>query len=195
MARRGRADPIPVPQHVVGDLEHGERGDAGGQPRETHERDADEERVQPADDRGDDERKSIPDLRSGDPRKEIRADRGQLQLLRERGERRREPADGDEADVPERQDAGVAGEHVEGDHHRGRDDRGAELEGRVRGRERAGQADGGDQRHRSHELAQAESPRRQRPHTRSTAAPRREKRPSGRRSRTRMTSAKTSDVR
>ena len=45
-------DPVLVLQEVVRDLEHAERGDAGGEPRQSHQRQADDGRADTADDGG-----------------------------------------------------------------------------------------------------------------------------------------------
>ena len=64
-------------------------------------------------------------------------------------------ADGDEADVPEREHAGVADEDVDRDHDRDADQRLAELELADRVQLRADRGDGDDEHHRAASAASA----------------------------------------
>ena len=173
----------------MGDLEDAEGGNSGCQPREAHERKPDEQRVETSDSRCDEQRRHVPDLVVTQERKQVLHDRRLL------GDRNREHAggpgsDGDEADVPEREHAGVAHEDVEGDHDRHGHKRVDEVDlGRRRGdaTEERGEDDESDRPSERRERAGA--------HTRSTGPGPRANNPFGRIRRTRITRPKTSDGR
>ena len=176
------------------DLEHGERGDAGGQAREAHQRQAEDERQEAADQGGEHERGDVAERVVAQDREEI----GQHARLRLDGDRHHaggEPADCDEADLAEREHARVADEHVHGHHHRDRDEGVEEVQLvglRDLGRD---EPDQDDQQARPEQLDGRDAGA-WRAHTRSTTEVRpRTNRPAGRSRSTRMTSAKTTEGR
>ena len=110
---QARPDPLPVAEHVVRDLEDAERGDSRRETRQAHQRQADDQRVCRADPGRDRERGRVADGRVAKEAGEVGHDR-RLLRYRHREDARRPRADRDEADVPEREHARVADEHVEG---------------------------------------------------------------------------------
>ena len=99
------------------DLEHGERRYTGREPREPHQREPDDEREDTACDGGEEQRRHVSHRAVAEEAGEARHDRRLL------GNRHREHtgqprSNRDEADVPERQDARIADEDVEGDDDR-----------------------------------------------------------------------------
>ena len=173
------------------DLEHGEGGDPGGEPGQAHQRQPDEEREQPAEPGREQERRHVPD-RVVAQQREQRRQHALLRLERHRHHARGERADGDEADLPEREHARVADEDVDRDDDRDRDERVQEVDlVRRRGGGRD-EPDGDDEQRRPGELDERVEPasyalgRRPAPQANS---------PAGRRSSTRITSAKTADGR
>ena len=123
---QGRADETLVIEHVVRDLEHGERRDTGGEAREPHQRQPDRERERATDGGSKRERRDVADIRL---QQEVGQARHDLQLLtlRHREHARRPGADCDEADLPERDDTRVADEHVEPHDDRDLDERVDEI--------------------------------------------------------------------
>ena len=114
-----------------------------------------------------------------------------LRLHRDRHHARGEPADRDEADLPEREHARVADEDVDRDDHRDRDQRAQEVLLVGERDLRADQPDDDDEQHRAEHLERRDAPR----HTRSTTDERpRTNRPAGRSSSTRITSAITTEA-
>src|ERR671923_4754 len=192
---RPRPDLLPEAQDVVGDLENGQRGDPGRQARQTHERDPDDSGEYAAEHRGEHERGDVPHVVLGEEGKQLRHQR-RLDRGRDGRQPGREGADRNEADVPEREYAGVAHEHVERDHDRHRHERGYEVLLGPGRHEAAHHPDEHDQAPRHQELHGAVPvPARSR-HTRSTAVLLgRANRPAGRSRRTRITSRKTKEGR
>ena len=190
--RRTGADLRPLAQHVVRDLEHGQRRDARREPREPHQRHAQDQRHDAADQRREHERGDVAERVIAQDREEIGQDAG-LGLDRDRHEPRGEPADGHEADLPERQHARVADEDVDRHDHRDRDDRIEEIELVGEREPRADEADDDDEHDRAEQLEQGGAAA---AHTRSTTEERpRTNSPAGRSSRTRITRANTTDGR
>ena len=131
-----------------------ERRDAGGEPGEPHQRDADDERCDPADDRGEHERRHVADVavRGGSA-----ARFGMIagfSLGRHRQHAGRPRAERDEADVAEREHARVADEDVERDDDRDLHQRVGEVGLRRDRDERAEQRRGDDERDRPEQLLQ-----------------------------------------
>src|SRR5579884_1613773 len=175
------ADLLVVAQHVVRDLEHAERRDAGGEPGKSHQRESDEEREDEADEGGEQQRDGVPDVCV---QEEVREPRHDRRLLggRHRQHAGRPHTERHEADVAEREHAGVADEDVECDDDRDLHERVEEVRlQRARHRE-AEQRRREDEHHRRRQLGRA-------PHTRSAVVPPRAKSPFGRTSRTRITAA------
>ena len=125
--RLARPDRRPVAEHVVGDLQHGEGRDAGGEARQPHQRQAQQEREHAAERGGQEQRRDVADRVVAQQREQA-GQHGRLRLERDRHLAGRERADGDEADVPEREHARVADEHVDRDDHRDRDQRVEEVD-------------------------------------------------------------------
>src|SRR5262249_41968178 len=185
-----RADRPLVAEHVVRDLEHGEGRDPRGESREPHQRQPDHKREGAADHGRESEGRDIADVRGDEEVSEAR--KGDRLLDPRHSEHAGGPrTDGDEADLPERQDARVADEDVEPDDDRNDDQRLDEVPlevARDREPEQRGRHD--EQRGDQH-LEQAPSLT----HTRSTVPPPRVKRPFGRTSKTTITAAKMKLVR
>src|SRR5581483_11472776 len=180
-----RADLLVVAQHVVHDLEHRERRDPGSEAGETHQREAHHDRERGTCRRGECEGRHVAHGRVAEEAGEVRHDRGLL-ARRHREHARRPCSDGEEADVPEREDARVADEDVETDDDRDVDERVDEVR-LVRAGDGAEERSGEDERKRHREL---HAERGGASHTRSTAPRARVKRPSGRASSTTITAAK-----
>jgi len=159
---RAGPDLLVVAQDVMRDLEHPERRDAGGKAGQPHQRQPYEKRVDPSHPGGDQERWYVADRVVAQEREQVGHDR---RLLGDRdGEHACRPrADGDEADVAERDDAGVADEDVERDDDRHRHERADEVDLRCGRRERAEQSGEDDEQHRPAQLDRAAGA-----HTRST---------------------------
>ena len=81
----------------------------------------------PADDRRDEQRRHVPDGRRAQEVEEVRH-RRRLLLLGDREDSRGPDADREEADVAEREHAGVPDEDVDRDDRRDRDERGDEVD-------------------------------------------------------------------
>src|SRR5262249_26851518 len=143
------------------------------------------------DGRGECERRDVADRRRAEEVEELRHDRG-LFGDRDREDTGRPRTERDEADVAEREHAGVADEEVQRDDDRDVDE-GVDEARRRRVRDEGPKQSRGDDEHdRPAELHECCSP----PHTRSTAVcPDRVKRPPGRMRRTRITAAKRNEGR
>ncbi len=179
-------DLLVVAEDVVRDLEHGERGNAGGEPGEPHQRQADEEGEHAGDQTGREKRGDVSDCRVSQEVEEVRHE-GRLLLLGDGEDARRPDPDRHEADVPEGEDAGVADEDVDRDDHGDGDERIDEVDLGGARDEHAEQRGADDQRDGGTELKRGAPCA----HTRSTAARPRRKSPPGLTRRTRITRPKT----
>jgi hypothetical protein len=186
---RARPDPVPVAQDVVRDLEHGEGGDSGDEAREAHQRHADEQRIDTTHARRCEQRADVPDRGLAEEPEEARIDRG-LFFDGDRKDTGRPGADGDEADVPEREDPRVPDEDVQGDHHDHRHEGVDEVDLRL---SREGGAEKPDSCEHHHRAEQRRRTARD-GHTRSTVVPRANS-PVGRINSTRITSPKSTEGR
>ena len=155
---RERVQPGPdllvVAEEVVRDAEHRERRDSRGETREPHQRQADEEREDAAHGRRDQERRDVPHRRRAQEVEEV-GHRRRLLLLGDREDACRPDADGEEADVAEREHAGVPDEDVDRDDRRDRDERRDEVDLVRLGDHRADEACRDDERHGREELEAA----------------------------------------
>ena len=138
----------------------------------------------------DEKRRHVPDRRRAQEVEEVRHRRGLLRLG-DREHARRPDADREEADVPEREHAGVADEDVDRDDRRDGDERRDEVDLGRRRDEGAEDPGGDDEQHRRQELDGCATGS----HTRSTRPRLRVKSPSGRMRSTRMTSPKRNEGR
>src|SRR2546430_7381750 len=170
---------------VVRDLGHGEGGKPGGRAGAPNHRQPDRERESTADGGRERQRRDIADVRGDEEVGETR--HGDRLRGSRHGEHARGPrADGDEADLPERQNARVADEDVEPDDDRDLDQRVEEVRlevARDLQREQGGRQ---NEQGRDEHLREPAN----KVHTRSTAPPPWVKSPSGRRSSTTITAAK-----
>src|SRR4029079_17678510 len=117
-----RPDLLLVREHVVRDPEHREGRDPGGEAREPHQRQSNRECEDAADGRGERKRDVVADGRRSEEVGE--AGHREPLLLTRYGYNPRGPRPkSDEADRPEREDARIADEHIEGDDDRDLDER------------------------------------------------------------------------
>jgi hypothetical protein len=172
----------------VGDLEHCKGRDPGREARQTHQGQADEKRKQAPECRRKQQRLDVADRVVAQEREDAR----QHPFLRCDGhghDAGREGADGDEADLAERENARDADENVDRDHDRDRDERVQEVDLVRGGGGRRDEADENDEQHRAEQLDDC-AKREPEAHTRSIAALRpHAKSPAGRSSRTTITNA------
>ena len=174
------------------DLQHREGGDARSEAREPHQRHADQQREHAADGSCEQKRGDVPDRVVAEDREQL-GQHARLGLEWDRDHAREERANGDEAQLTERQHPRVADEDVDRDDDRHRHEGREEVDLRGTRHERAAHADGDHERGRAEELREGlQMPS----HTRSIVDERpRTKRPAGRSRRTRMTSANTTEGR
>ena len=125
--RRSRSDRRPVVQEVERDLQHREGGDARRQTGQPHQRKAEHEREHAPERGAEDQRRHVPDRVVSQDREQVGHD-ARLRFERDRHDPRDERADGDEAHVPEREDARVPDEDVDRHDHRDGDQRVQEVD-------------------------------------------------------------------